>query len=394
MGLWEVLTSRHTRAEEARAMLITTSAGSLLRGVVSVREEAGGWVRPVRFLEVQIKALTSCMAWHPGLYRQMAATTAGVCVRFATDATEVALAVKVDPEPRGTAAVLAELDQGSRRRPHDGVSATVDGEAVGCVWPQEVMRQLPWIEESEGLQLVTFSLNGAGRGDEGIMTIPGLGARHEVTIWLPCLRGCVVRELWVDGTYVEPLPERPRMLVLGDSIAQGFCCDDPAATWPALVSEQRGYDLLNQSIRGQVFQASSLLSPSEREATDTACVFVALGANYVWDACAPALVEREAHALMREVRRLYPNAAIFSLTPTWYDAQRIAACSGTCLEQLPDIINRVAVAQGVQVLDGQRLLKHKAELLADGIHPTKDGHARIARSLLRDMDMDKDGDAS
>lgn len=374
-------------------MLVVAPAADFLHGTVDVLHEADGWVRPQRFFGGQVRALTSCLAWHPGLFRQMAQTSSGASLRFATDASEVAIAVRMDREPRGSASVLAPIDRGGPRRPHDGVGAVVDGRSVGCALPREVGRPLPWIERSEGMGVVTFMLDDvAGVGiPEGtsIMTIPGLGARHEVTVWLPCLRGCAVRELWCDGTYVEPLPPRPRMLVLGDSIAQGFCADDPAGAWPAVVSEGMGCELLNQSVGGQVFQVSAF---PDGGLGDLAHIVVALGANYRWDACPASVVARDARACLGVLARRWPDASTWVLTPTWHDEDRSPSRAGTCWEDVPAAVRTAADAYDMHVVDGLRLMEKRAGLLCDGEHPNARGHAHIAKRLM--AIMNKNGGAS
>ncbi len=65
-------------------------AEGLLHGAVSLERGASGWVRPLRFFPSQLRALGSCAAWHPSLYRAQARTTSGIVVEFETDASECA----------------------------------------------------------------------------------------------------------------------------------------------------------------------------------------------------------------------------------------------------------------------------------------------------------------
>ena len=377
MHLGEVLTSAGSHAEVARSMLVSASAADVLCGAVAVDEEEGGWVRPRRFVVAQARALESCLAWHPGLYRQMARTTAGICLRFATDGAEFALALRIDEEPRGTAAVLAPLDPGGRR-PHDGVSVVVDGRVQGCSMPQAVARPLPWLEDADGMAVVSAALeHHSGRG-AGTMAIPGLGARHEVCVWLPCLRGCTVRELWSDGTYVEALPRRRRMLVLGDSIGQGFCAGDPLLAWPALLAEHLGLELVNQSVGGQVFQPSVVMG---QPVADVELVVVELGCNYRHEPCTAAVVMQDAKAFLHEVKRAYPQARVVVLTPTGHDEDAWPVHPNSCAREVPAIVRVAARKQGLEVVDGTLLIEKGDVTLADGEHPAPAGHAQLAARL-------------
>ena len=122
--------------------LVSADASTLLHGAIRLVREADGWVRPWRFSEEQMRALGSCQAWHPGLFRQMARTTAGVCIEFDTDSSEVAVEVSLDEEPPATRSVLGWVDDLAHADPaaaghapddapsaHDGLSCVSDGPA-------------------------------------------------------------------------------------------------------------------------------------------------------------------------------------------------------------------------------------------------------------------------
>ncbi|MBR3318271.1 MAG: SGNH/GDSL hydrolase family protein [Atopobiaceae bacterium] len=365
MSLFEVLTSASSHAEAARALLYCAKASPFVRGAVTVENESAGWVRPHRVDYAQARALESCLAWHPGLYRSMARTTAGVCVRFATDGAEVALAVRMDDEPRGTAEVLGPLDRG-RRRAHDGLSVVVDGRVLGCGMPRTLTRPLPWIENTHDMGILSFELEKGDERGTGTMAIPGLGARHEVCIWLPCLRGCAVRELWSDGTYVEPLEARGSLLVLGDGVGQGFCADDPLLAWPTLLAEGLDFDVINQSIAGQVFQPSMLMGASIQ---GVELVVIALGTRYRRETCAMTQVKQDVRAFLREVVRRYENARVVVVTPYGRN------------DTFSSVIRRAARDANVEVVDGHGLFSSEDLVFADEVHPTSSGHAQIAARL-------------
>ena len=377
MGICDTLVSDQGFATDLRERLTADRVGGLLCGCVETESADGGWLRPRRLSAMQTKALSSCLASRPGLFRQMATTTSGVRLRFSTDADEIALSVRLDAEPQGTTSVLAPLDRG-RRKPHDGIGVVVDGRRVPCDMTKELTRPLAWLAGSRGMRLVSCSLREDDRDTSGLMTIPGLGKRRSVTVWLPCLRGCAVRDLWTDGTYVEPLPPRDRLLVLGDSIGQGFCCDDPAGSWPALLAEELGLELLNQSVGGQVFQPSALPAG---EVGSLGRIVVQLGLNYRWESFPASRIERDAHACVRELARRFDDVPICLLTPTWHD--EVASPSRNQAGASVDRLLRSA-AEGlssVSVVDGLRLVDHDASLFVDGEHPGPRGHEQFATRL-------------
>lgn len=351
-------------------------AADYVHGALGLTEGSDGWVRPSRFLGAQQRALASCLAWHPGAYRQMASTTAGVCIRFVTDATRIALAVRVDAEAQAVAEALRGVrNQESLRQTRrllDGVSVVVDGERRGVVAPRKGIVFVDLIDP----------VNDPGAG---VVALPGLGKKRHVVLWLPCLHGCEVRELWTNGTCVEQEPVRPRLLVLGDAAAQGFCCMDPAGSWPVCVAEARGLELVNQSVGGLVFQPSSILEASIERVEQ---VVVALGASYKTQSCAVAGVSADIRGYFSEVVRHWPKAKVWALTPLWCKEDAVKARKGSCFAKVPELVQEMAARRGVQVIDGLDLLPHRAELLADGVeYPNASGHVHIANRLLVTMDV-------
>ena len=192
---------------------VSCAAEGLLHGVVGSDTDENGWTRPQRFTAGQLKALGSCRAWHPGLYRQLAAATAGVSLQFETDSSNVWLEAEMDPMPRGSEAVVADVERYATgvTPPYDGFSADVDDVHLPLALPDEG-------------GLVSFCVDVAEAPEPGVQRLPGMGgaSTHRVTIWLPCLGGCEVRSVMGDGTFIEPVAERGQLLVLGDSISQAL----------------------------------------------------------------------------------------------------------------------------------------------------------------------------
>lgn len=367
MGLREAMTD-----ERARGLLGSVPAAGLLHGAVSAVEQDFRWVRPLRFSDDQIRALGSCQAWHPGLFRQMSRTTAGVTVEFETDATEVALEVRLDREPKGTRAVLDEVDRacGAGPLPHDGISFDVDGRHLACRMPEQgeefVLLELPPSEREAAL---------------GLQALPGMARTRHVRIWLPALRGCQVRDVVCDGSFARPVARRRQLLVLGDSIAQGFVSDDPARSWPALLAQRLGLDVVNQGVGGQVFQPGSLFGLAG--VIDPARIVVAFGANYRYEPCVARRVSLDVRSYLLEVARLWPQVPTQVVTPLWHDEEASPSHPMSCWEQVPTLIAAHAAPHDQMTLvDGLELLEHDGALLADGAeHPGERGCRQIAMRL-------------
>ena len=362
----------------ARASLAQCPANTLLHGNLRTTLEPQGWHRPWRLAESQVRSLASVNAWHPGLFRQMAATSAGICVEFLTDARSIALEVRLDPEPRGTAAVLDGLAPEDGQRPaYDGISCDYDDRHLGPVLPVAV----PGSSQRDPIEVAIFSFDGPeSPQDAPSQVLPGLDAPHHVRIWLPCLRGCVVRNIFVDGSLIEPVSSRGTIVVLGDSIAQGFVAGDPALTWPVLLGRELDLDVLNQGIGGQVFQPGTLVGLSRQRRPEH--IVVELGLNYRFETCRAAFVVRDIRAYLGEVARLWPGVPTWVLTPTGFREKAQPTHERSCFDLVPQMITSSAERYGqMRVLGGPGLLPGKKSLLADSDHPNAAGHARLAEHL-------------
>lgn len=341
----------------------TALAADLLHGCVRLVSERSGWVRPLRLTDAQTRAVGSCQAWHPGLLRQMARTSSGITIECETDATELHVELRVDPEPRGTQAVLDRVaDLGS----YDVVSADVDGHH---------MTGLTLLEDELVIDLDTMAEVGAQ------WHLPGMGENHRVRVWLPTFSGCSVRRVLGNGSYLRPVSTRPQLLVLGDSIAQGFVTGDPALAWPSVLADRLGHDLVNQGLGGQVFQPGTLLGLAAFLEPDV--IVVALGENYRYEPCSSRQVVRDVRSYLAELVRLWPDVPTYVVTPLWHDETASPSHRLSCWRRVPSIIAaHAAVHDHMTLVDGMRLMDHDAEMLADADgHPNARGAAQVAERL-------------
>ena len=188
-----------------------------------------------------------------------------------------------------------------------------------------------------------------------------------------------------DGSTLEPVPARRGLLVLGDSIAQGFVCDDPALAWPRLVADRLDLDLVNQGIGGQVTQPGSVADAGS--AIRPARIVVALGANYRYEPCSAAAVGRDLRLYLDEVARAWPNTPCWVCSPVWHDEDAWPSNPRSCWRELGALLApAVARHQHMGLVDGMVLMDHDAALLADGFeHPNARGMRQIAERTLEVM---------
>ncbi|MBR2682317.1 MAG: SGNH/GDSL hydrolase family protein, partial [Atopobiaceae bacterium] len=214
-----------------------------------------------------------------------------------------------------------------------------------------------------------------------MVVLPGLGETRRVRIWLPALRGCAVRQLWGNGSFFEPVERHEQLLVIGDSVAQGFVTGDPALAWPSLLAVSLGIDVVNQGLGGQVFQPSSLVGLSAY--VNPSCIVVALGENYRYEPCRHRPTARDVRNHLVEVARLWPDVPTYVCTPLWHDEEQSPSHRMSCWRRVPSMIEANAAVHDEMVLvDGLRIVDHDPSSFSDVHgHLNADGAAQVARYL-------------
>lgn len=363
-------------------LALRVGASRLLSGAVCTSDAGEGWLRPARLTSAQMRAIGSCQAWHPGYFKPLARCTSGICLEFVTDSAHVEVEVRMEPSPRGTLAVLSDVHEHGPglSGPLDGVGVQVDGASLPLALPDE-------------RGVVRIDLEGAASAachEEGVVRLPGMGEVHRVRVWLPCLTTALVRDVMGDGTFLSPAhegAERGTLLVLGDSLAQGYVCVDPARCWCAQLADMMGLELLNQGIGGQVCQPGSLMD-LPRHVTPAAIV-VEFAANYRFEACGAGMVEREIRSYVDEVSRAWPDVPTWYVTATPHLEDVWPTHPRSCFAEVPAMVERavarhpqMTVVDGLALLDGSDL----PHLMADGAdHPGPEGQDMLAERLARAM---------
>ncbi|MFE3327114.1 GDSL-type esterase/lipase family protein [Streptomyces sp. NPDC059176] len=221
--------------------------------------------------------------------------------------------------------------------------------------------------------------------EEATVTIglpPGEGP---FTIHPPESQAPVILGLRGVGGHLAPAPARPRWLVHGDSITEGWWSTRPAHSWPATAGRTLGLETVNLGYaggaRGELAVAQHLAGlPGD-------LVTLAFGTN-CWSRTpysAPLLYET-VRAFITLVRRGHPDTPLLVLSPVLRpEAESTENPLGATLADLRTAMEdavRGLVAAGdgrLALLSGLDLLT--AGHLADGLHPNDAGHALIAAAV-------------
>ncbi|MFF7814691.1 GDSL-type esterase/lipase family protein [Streptomyces sp. NPDC007945] len=213
---------------------------------------------------------------------------------------------------------------------------------------------------------------------------PGGG---EFTVHLPEAQAPVVRGVRGVGGALTPAPARPRWLVHGDSITEGWWSTRPAHAWPAAAGRALGLDPVNLGYAGGARGELVLAEHLARLPGDL--ITLAFGTN-CWDRV-PATPEW-LHATVRSfvglVRRGHPRTPILLVSPVLRPAaEHTRNALGATLTELRRAMERAGrelAAEGdrhLTVLPGRPLLR--PEHLADGLHPDDTGHAALAEAVTK-----------
>ncbi|MEV5608583.1 GDSL-type esterase/lipase family protein [Streptomyces sp. NPDC052225] len=210
------------------------------------------------------------------------------------------------------------------------------------------------------------------------------------TVQLPEVLRPLVRDLLpVGGGALEPVAPKPRWLVYGDSIAEGWIASRPHLAWPAVAGRALGVEDVNLGYAGAA--RGEIASAQQLAALEADVLTVAFGTN-CWSRTphsAPLLYETT-RAFLAVVRAGHPQAPLLVVSPVPRpDAETTRNELGATLGELRDAVEaaaRDAVRDGdkrLTLLPGGALLG--PEHLADGVHPGDEGHALLARAVASSL---------
>ncbi|MFE0877741.1 GDSL-type esterase/lipase family protein [Streptomyces smyrnaeus] len=206
----------------------------------------------------------------------------------------------------------------------------------------------------------------------------GPGVLHTPEAYAPVL-------LAVRGA--EPAPPRPRWLVYGDSITEGWSATAPSRGWAALAGRELGWDTVNLGYTGS---AHGEPATAQQLATlPGAALTVAFGCN-CWTGvpCSAALMAQMTSAFLQLVRTGHPRTPLLVVSPLQRpEAEHTPNALGATLADLRSAQEgavRARIAEGddsLALLPGAGLVT--AEQLVDGVHPDDTGHALVAAAVVR-----------
>ena len=216
--------------------------------------------------------------------------------------------------------------------------------------------------------------------DDGTAILELPSPDGEFTVHLPETLRPVIHAVEAGTGMVEPAPRRPRWLVYGDSIVEGWAASRPHLAWPALAGRALGVDTVNLGYAGAA--RGELASAEQLAALDADLITVAFGTNcWARPPHSAALLHETVRAFLTVLRQGHPHIPLLVVSPVVRpDADATPNRLGATLTDLRAAVEYAAAAQGVALLPGGGLLD--AAQLADGVHPGDGGHARLAEAVV------------
>lgn len=199
-----------------------------------------------------------------------------------------------------------------------------------------------------------------------------------VVIYLPNDCRFSIKNFTIDGNYKSVKTKGQRVLVIGDSITQGYGPLFSSGSYFNALQRKCGYDMLDQGIGGYRCEARDLIyidgfNPDK--------VMVFLGTNY-YDA--PDLYDYEKGTVdfYKRLNELYPDKEILAISPLWRndepDRERLSWCI--------DIIRReCAKYENITLIDGFTLVPNVDDCFCDRLHPNKYGCEILANNIYNTM---------
>lgn len=209
---------------------------------------------------------------------------------------------------------------------------------------------------------------------EAVFTRETVG-EAEIEIMLPNTCGLRIKEICFGEWKPASKPEK-KLLILGDSILQGINTYHPSCTLGNLLAHGLDVEIVNQSVGGARFVPELL----EELDFDPHSILVALGAN---DAFSGDLAyEQTIPAYFKRLKELYPDKPITAVTPVFCMKLKTDAALAKRFDAVRALIKTEAEKNGVRVIDGDPLVPHTAKFFnEDGTHPNDLGFMQYALNL-------------
>lgn len=202
-----------------------------------------------------------------------------------------------------------------------------------------------------------------------------------VSIYFPWSATAVLEELIVDdGAFVEPVKERKKLLVYGDSITQGYDSLRPSHRYASQIADAFGLEEVNKAIGGEVYRAALA---EEKDDFIPDYIVVAYGTND-WSKCSKVDVKANCEGFYKALQHHYPDTQILTITPIWRKDGREHREFGSFHEIEELIRETVKSYENITVISGYDFVPKEEKYFADKrLHPNDAGFEHYFHNLKK-----------
>lgn len=203
-----------------------------------------------------------------------------------------------------------------------------------------------------------------------------------VTVFFPCDSSLKVKNLKINGSYKTVKDKGDKVLVIGDSISQGYGPTLASCSYVNALIRKTGLNILNQGIGGYRFEPQDLMTVDGFEPDK---IIVALGTNY-YEFYGKELGYNYGEAVKEFYKRLIElfgkDIPVLNITPLWRNNDVDFAQLDDCIEAIKAECRKY---DNITVVDGFDLIPHVDECFCDKIHPNDYGCELMASKLVKIM---------
>ena len=187
-----------------------------------------------------------------------------------------------------------------------------------------------------------------------------------------------------DNAKVIPVTKKYKILMLGDSITQGYDAMIPENAYAIQIAEHFEAEARNKGIAGECF-FPELVAKCEDFKPDL--ITVAYGTND-WKYTTKEEFDKKCKQFYTNLRNAYPGIKIIALTPIWRVDIGSDYISGVPLTYIGEYIKKVSQEiPDMTVIDCMDCVPHNPEYYqTDGVHPIDSGFRYYANNLWKKME--------
>ena len=194
-----------------------------------------------------------------------------------------------------------------------------------------------------------------------------------VQIYLPTDCHIGIKNFNINGGYKSVKDKGQKLLIIGDSITQGYGTFMSGATYVNVLQRKTGYNIVAQGIGGLPFK-ECVVYKGEYEPDK---IVISLGTNY-YEAGLKYDYEKEVKLFFKKLNELWGDKEIIYISPLWRDnnvnMERFLWCIETATSEALKYDN-------ITVIDGFDLVPNVEECFCDKIHPNAYGCELLANNL-------------